>query len=415
MVFYRATILIAILHCIAALQGHAAPSMNDEQAIARVKEFAKEVGWQPDPRSKRGTKVTPPVSSQDPHRRAVWLYNIHVELDIESGKIRSAGREQLYTRRNELVVNVSESDAPKKAEGYLKAAGVSLADTRLEEATLHSISDNRADSAWHITYRRTYKGFPFLEDAIEVDVDPVDGSLLGFGDHRNSAEPADVSARLTKEQAERKGREYLAALGLIAGNTVSAEIITGGTKIVFAEPQIVQLWDMYEYWEVHTDPPLPGPATKLSWVVAYDAPWESTMVFVDAANGDILGGMCTTTPPKQNVFLSGIRASVDEIVIQPAGGKGEASHIDGKSSDAQALVKAIPAPDFSRKADCELPTSIMFTTPKRTYTFGYSAANHRLVLLTKVWNGKIIKGNLAWETTKDFEDLIAKYVVPTEQ
>jgi len=368
---------------------------NADQAIARAAKFFKDVGWKLEakPRGEPKAKFLAPEGK--PGRWKVCAGQLKVQLEVEvasqTGKILSAFRREETGKRTQDIVKITETLANQRAAEYLRAAGISLDDKKLERSAL----SESGIMIWEIKYRRMYKGFPFHEDGLGMSLDLLDGSLIGFGDSCGSPLPDTTDVKLEKDLAVQAARDYLAEFGLTAGNLTSADL------------KIVQFYDLWEYYEVGGYPP-ETTSSRLAWDVRFDAPWEGTAVFVDAENGSILGGGMTRTLPKSKVNMPAL-TEIDTVIVGLADKWSEAIRLSGKSGDGQTLIESIHSLRKAGMPDCKLPITLKFEGKKRSYTFGYSPTAHRLTVLEKKYKDKTIKGELDWETSKEFEDLVAKY------
>ncbi len=381
---------------------------REDQAVSRASKFFTNVGWTANAIPAARAKVEHKGPSWSPDRWSVQFEGLSVDVDSANGRVRYASRGDVLSKRTKDIVKITKEYADKQAANYIKAMGLDIRDTRLLTSQAVTHFSQPGGMQWEVRYARIYKGYEFRHDHLSVDLDPLDGSLLGAGSGFDSPPPEDTTVNITKGQAACTARGYLMELGLTAGKVVSREITPSIGKRVPSGPQIVQPWDVYEYWEVRATPPDPAPVSRLAWVIVFDAPWSGTAVFVDAADGDILGGEYTNDRPKQEIFMSAIRAGVDAITVRST--DGQECRIAGSSADAKDIVKAIHALKWAEKSECQLPVLITMLTPKRTYTFGYSASDHRLVLQAKEYSGITIKGNLAWQTDEALEELMAKYI-----
>lgn len=370
-----------------------------DAAIAKARRFAVQVGWtnQGRPQDKDEAKLG--SSPRRPHNWQVRMGKLSVEVDSLTGAIKSAYRAGATAGRNHDTVAISESDANKRARAYAQAAGMTLAGLELESSKAGTISGTPGAMRWHVAYRRTYNGYPFLSEGVEMDLDPLDGSLIGFGDSRSSRVPGSTVVNLTAQAAKDDGRKYLSELGLVAGRAISARLY------------IVQPDSMYEYWEVRGPYPPEPTGPRLAWVVEYDAPCEKTAVYVDSADGQVLGGSISGNASGKLLFPA--LANITTAAIAVTSGPDGPPSTSLVSGDADILVKAIHSLRSSVVPNCPPPpVRITLISPERTYTFGYSASGHCLLLLTKTYKGVNIKCNMAWETDEAFEKLMSKYINP---
>jgi len=368
---------------------------NADQAVARAAKFFEGVGWKVDAKPRGEPKARFLAPEGKPGRWEVRAGELEVEVASQTGKILSAFRSGVLRERTQDIVKITETLANQRAAEYLRAAGISLDDKKLEKSAPETFCAEPGCMMWKIRYRRMYKGFPFHEDGLVIHLDPLDGSLIGFGDSCGSSLPDTTDVKIEKDLAVQAAREYLAEFGLTAGNLTSADL------------KIVQFYDLWEYYEVGGYPP-ETTSSRLAWDVRFDAPWEGTAVFVDAENGSILGGGMTRTLPKSKVNMPAL-TGIDTVIVGLADKWSEAVRLSGKDGDGQALIESIHSLREAGMPRCELSVTLKFEGKKRSYTFGYSPTAHRLRVLEKKYKDKTIKGEAYWETSKEFEDLVAKY------
>lgn len=400
--------------------------ISEHEAKARAREFCRKVGWKAGDvpvekmKAKRSERAAGRPSERGDDRWDVTIGEFdprigelskrlfHVDVDSHTGEVMSAAQLDRHMdadkQRTKDSIKITKTLANQRAKKYLRDAGIPADEMVIESS---EPSDSIDYITWNVRYRRTYKGYQFLLDGGRVDLDPLDGSLIGFGYGCFSPIPESTDVKITKAQAVERAREYLAEFGLTAGG-VSSYVhpglgSPGGLKIVPHD-------DMWEYWDVG-QLNLDWNETRLAWELEFDAPWNITRVYVDAENGSIVSMLTSwsESKPRQAINEPAL-VGVDQIKVAPADGSKQATTLSGTSDDGSAIVGLIHSLKRSSTPDAHLPVGITISTRKRTYTFGYSAAGHRLVLLTKVWDGKTIKGNLAWETTNDFEELLGRYI-----
>ena len=372
--------------------GAAIPS--GDHAVQRAHKFFKDVGWT----LTEETQVRFPLSKERPHFWQVRSGDLAAELNSATGRIQYAGRRNVLKDRREDVINLTEELAKERAVYYLGLAGLPLAEAKLHSNKPINYSGQPGKTRWGIVYRRIYKGFPSMWDFIRVTLDPMDGSLLSFGYNFDSPLPKSTRVRISKDLAVSSAREYLARLGVEAGNLLSAKL------------EIVQPNLYWEYWDAGVAGPGEN-ASHLAWIVEFDAPWEITQVWLDAASGAVLGGLKSRSIPKNASRLTHLPLSdTDTIIVDPSNGESATRHLSMKAHDAQALVSAIGALSAIQVPEEHKPAmTLRFISETRTYTLEYSPADHTLVLAEKAYKGRTMKTRRAWKTTEEFEKLLSQY------
>jgi len=182
-----------------------------------------------------------------------------------------------------------------------------------------------------------------------------------------------------------------------------AKLVSPTGKLLSAVLEIVQPNYAWEYIEAGALPPKPT-CSRLAWVLQFDAPWEVTELWVDVETEAVLGGDRSLGDSKAKAYSISL-SDVDTITIKAK----RQARLSANGEDGCAFIEAIHGLCVAKASDCKVSIALEFSGKERTYIFGYSPTDHRLVLLEKRYSGKTIKGDIAWETSKEFEDLVAKY------
>lgn len=364
---------------------------SPDQAVAPVTKFLKSVGWSYNPNSLPKAELASGVHG-GPYTYQVRIGDILTEIDGITGRIRYAGRPS--KRKDDDTVLIDSYTASAQSKKYLGAAGISLANAKLCSSRAISYSDESGYTKWELTYFRIYNGFLFDKDFIRVNLDICDGSLLSFGCNFDSPLPKMINAKVTQIQAVSYGKKYMHRLGLDLGGLVEANL------------RIVQPDYSWEYWDISATPPEPT-ESRLAWVLQFDSPGNGIILWVDAENGDVLGGAMALGVSLGKIFRPAL-SEITRAELQCAGCKG-----------TREIIEQIPLKQFidtcrrlkTIKSDTDVyPITMTLFSENSTYVFGFSAIDHRLKLLHKQFGDRSVQCNMAWETNKEFEDLISAYV-----
>ena len=362
---------------------------TSSKAIESAASFFKAVNWRAD----GDAEATYSAPDQRANAWRVKFKDITADVDDTTGQIHSAMNVIILERKNNGTVGISVEVANQNALQYLKAAGLSLDDARIVSSKYVRYSTSPVFAFWEIVLQRMYNGHPFYgDDFIRVTLDPADGSLSSFGYNFRSPLPESTSVQLSQESAVSAGQDYLAGLGYEVGSLVSADL------------QIVQPNSYWEYMGTGSLPPTPS-ESRLAWVISFNAPWKKTEVWVDAANGSVLGGVRNLSIPKTDVKLPGL-SGVKSITVTRSASSDSKSV--GNNLTSQILISGLQS--CQAYAPNSTPSLILRCSGKSCdFTFGYYASDHVLMLMQKEHKGKVIEGNVAWDISKDLEALLAKY------
>ncbi len=369
-----------------------------QQAVSRASNVFRAVGWSHT--GKPSAKLVDTSHSESKRQPTTWEISadadgkLMAQIDGVTGRICHLRRS--LPDRTEDIVGIDKPFANKQAERFLKVAGISLQDLRLESSKLVTHWTTPGAMQWEIVYRRVYKGFPFICDAVGIDLDPRDGSLLGLGGVDTwSPLPEATTVVLDRGQAVSKAKEYMAGLGIATNDLVSGELM------------IVQPNHYWEYMGMGTTPPEPT-SSSLAWELHFSQPWTDTAIWIDARDGSVLGGYRSRDISRSK--LNGIPlVGVNVITLRTSE---RSIRLSVGSTDCRRLLDSIRSLRAASTIDGQYPLTLTLLGAERVYALGYSAKEHRLVLLEKRYDGKTIKGNLAWRTDSAFEKLVAEYMKP---
>lgn len=382
---FRAAWLYAVM-LVFTQQGQANTGMMDgtKAAFQRATTFARDVGWQ----LEATATTTPPGPEPRPYAWAIEDGAITIYVHGRTGDVCGAHKERLFAGTEDNQPHFEASVAEGLARKYLALAGLDMSNSRLYRCEFNSNLDS-----WHVMFQRTYRGIPFRRDLTVVDMDPADGSLLGFGYNFLSPLPASMSDRMRRDGAVRRSTDYASRRLNYPGSPRNAQL------------EIVQPNYLWEYREAGA--PMPAPTcSRVAWVVQLDAPYQVTEFWVDAETGEVIGGDHSLGRVKSRTpALSLDGTSLAKIKVAT-----KCKLVDAKEKAYGAITRAVENLTHRKQPVAKLPVTLAFHGKERTYTFGYSPNDHCLALVQKTYKGKVIKGNRAWETTKEFEDLIAKYL-----
>jgi len=359
---------------------------NKAEYIRRAVNFAKAVGW--DAGGEYEVKFVRGVFGL----RFLEVQNddYTVDFDEVTREIRVATSKSFHRQRHDLSIKISEPEAAKLAKQYLKAAGLSLDNAKLQGNKPVLYANN--DCLWRVTFKRMYNGYPYSNDGALVTLNPSDGSLVGFGYHFKSPKPLSTDVKVDKAAAVECARTYMAEMGYGIGMPTFAELL------------IVQPDDYWEYIDTG-DMAEPQDIAQLAWVLRFNAPWDVTEVWVDAENGNILGGSRSKSMPIKGSIRSPFASAV-QVEYAPQVGRPLAMKIV-KGDLCKAVVSQIPNLKRTDAVKCSFSARIKVDCGSRSYTYGYSPANHLLVLVEKSYKGKTYKANCAFKTMAEIEQLFS--------
>jgi len=383
--------LAGIVLCPPSVQGSIADREDNQLSgttlnIEKAINFGKAMGWNTDGKYEQRFVQ---------HGLRSSLLEVHnedyaVDFDESTGQIRRVSNNRFYRSKHQLRVAIDKNTANKKAIGYLQAAGIPLDNIELYDS--RSAQYSQDSYQWYVRFRRVYDGYPYYFSGILVILNPEDASLIGFGCNLSALKPLSTDVKVDKAAAVECARTYMAEMGY----DISVP--------TFAELLIVQPDDYWEYIGTG-DIAEPQDIAQLAWVLRFNAPWDVTEVWVDAENGNVLGGSRSKSMPVKGSISSPF-ASTAQVECMPQVGRPLAAKIV-KGDLCKAVVSQISNLKRTDAAKCNFSARIKVDCGSRSYTYGYSPANHLLVLLEKSYKGKAYKAKSAFKTTAEIEQLLS--------
>lgn len=365
-------LIISTGACLAAGGVMNTPVKNSDEALKRARDFFKNVSW-----SDPAEPVVEGPLSDGSYRVAIG--DLIADIDSATGQVHYAKR-KTYSPPSGKGGAISEEGAERKSLAYLRSAGVPLDESKIDASAVPKPS---AATYGVIDYLRIAQGIQYINDYIRVNVYPSNGVLLSLRYEFNSPKLEKFSIKLKKQDAITKAGAY------IAGNFAPAG------KAVYAELRLVQPNNYYDYVDVGgaADKPV---ISRPAWVIQFSNPWVVTEIWMDAETGTVLGGSTTGYP----------KVKLNPLILAEKVTLGDSSSLS--DNDIKRLGLAIFPLTSVQPSECKPALKLTLQVKDKSYTCVYSSEAHRLILLEKRWNGKSIKGNIAWETTKEFEQLMAE-------
>jgi len=249
--------------------------ITGEAATVEAMRFMKIAGWSVT--EKPATRFVPAHTGHPD----VWEIKVNkhlVEVDAKTGKVRLAIEFGPVAQKRPGIPYITEKAAQQAAAGYLSKLGVDLGGARLEETRLDTYWSQKDAKKWTVVYARVYKGYPFKYDSVQASIDPVDATLISFSQIYPSPLPEMTKVKVKPRKAEAKAREHMAQIDAPLGKMIE-------------EPEL-RIVQPDTYWEPRPrgENPKKSSISRLAWVMRFDEPWEITEVWVDAANGRVVGG-----------------------------------------------------------------------------------------------------------------------------
>ena len=283
---------ILIVFVVAALATNVKPPITKTVAIQKALLFCASVNWN----SGQTDHFKVVRGSTNSYNNNSFIYvNDGVycfTIDANTGIIRAASIIKAFARRSRDINNLNEQQAITKSGDILQAIGINVKDNlKLELCKYSGYSNRPGQKLWSVLYRMYYKGYKYdpLKYGILVNLDPVDGSLVGFGKTREVSIPTSDNIKVAEAKAKNVAIKYFSAHNVV--------IQTNG----HAELQIVNpnnLWeDTWKKTGIYTE----ESGTRLAWIINFQREglrqddmtrlnWQKTVIWVDAENGKIIGG-----------------------------------------------------------------------------------------------------------------------------
>jgi hypothetical protein len=286
------------------------------------------------------TTVVSGLYSDDPKMGLYWdvaFYNgeIKVGVDANSGAIRSFIDGVLSSALHldpvpASIACISPSTALSRASHYLQAAGINLNELSLKSIRLVDTAyPTGADSRkWEVFWDRLWRGVPYHDADIYVELDAGHGRLITFGTPGlGMIPPKQALLVIPAARAPEIASRFLAA---------RSWPVNGEASVALWIVQPTDYWTTGQYRVTHTDP-----QSRLAWFVRAPvlSPRNIPMwseVWVDIATGDVIGGeifnpggKASPSAPKQGILQTlGFATRLELCPLAPEGG--EARILDSK-------------------------------------------------------------------------------------
>jgi hypothetical protein len=285
--FAAMTLMLAASPLFAAAgPANAPPRLSEEEARQRAAAVAKEIGQPWD------ATATSRAAGSD------WVVECQralLRIKGDTGQV-TAFLPARGTTHPPLDKPLSEEQAVMIATRAMKAFGAP-ADLALERVSRH-------DTTWFTVWRRAVDGIPYEGGGAYIPLDSTGHLLETHLRWSPAPPPTSTVVKLTKQQAVRAAKDFLkrarlpgshdqfieAALRVVQPNDYyTARRLEHGTADVSTPTRVA--------WAVSFLRPLPGALTTRRPGPGQDAGWVRDIVWVDAANADVLGGKSAPASP----------------------------------------------------------------------------------------------------------------------
>ncbi len=258
-----------------AAAGHGASRVSEQRARTVASKFAAAVGmtWGTPTRSELHKDV-------NAERRQELMLDFgdsaSVGIDPTRGVVSSAVDYAAVTALN-------SRPAPAKLD---KAAAVARAKKVMEAARLEGTLPLEPPTAWlkreeraasyYVWWRPTYRHIPYDSVAVQVNISAADGRLITLSTGLDVVPPRSTKVTVSKESAVRSSTEWAKRFDAsFRASTTKAEV-----RIVTAN----------SYWTFYKLGRRVSPDSRVAWVVEVIDGGRHLIFWIDAANGDLLGG-----------------------------------------------------------------------------------------------------------------------------
>ncbi len=253
------------------------PITTANQAEARARSIFHQLGW-----TDTGEAQVQALAVNSTGRANRWNVRIGeheasfgVEGQLSAGFVRGG---------TEGIIKIDAQTASAKARYYLSLLDLNRNDARIVSNKAENHTSVPSGTAWIVTMHRFCHNFEYQDDFIRVQLNPLDGRLLGLGYNFASPIPKSTKVTLTQQQAAEKAGAFFQKLGMTLGDVKTAEC-----KIVVPDNE----WDIASR-KITTSEYKQETYSRLAWVIDFEAPGpkyiQRSQVWVDAENGSILGG-----------------------------------------------------------------------------------------------------------------------------
>jgi hypothetical protein len=235
---------------------------------------------------------------------------------VDGGTTSALSHEQPPTLEN----CISEEQAISHSLAYLRAGGIRVDDLRLRWAELKDLvfPPTASGRHWRVQFDRYWRGVPFVQQGLFVDMDGGAGRLLNYGALITALPPPKISAiKISAAKAVKLAGEHLPLV-----TTASGTVIAGESAVYLG----VVLPDT-----AHAPQALAGtPATALAWIVktpvTHPRAYGIIETWIDTGTGSILGSEYyglrgNSEPMKQAHELMHEFASARQVQVKSKSGR----------------------------------------------------------------------------------------------
>lgn len=278
-----------------------------EQVVTITNAFLRQVGW------KIAPTLVPDVKDERLlvfHSWRITLGEYHVEINPENGQMKFAYPIQNIHENSEIMHPevFDDKQALALALQYISDAGIELSEQQYVIERIEPIrSGTKAyTEEWKIVLRRKYHDYVFSRDFIRVCVNKLDGRLNSLKYYYRQPLPESFEVRASAEGAETIARAFFAEQRVLLGNVKINRL------------EIVSPSNYWQVWLLENEPKpeVTQVKTRLAWAIYYDGPWSTTLVYVDAFTGEIIGGLKTMEVIPRQPKATGNEPMTDTVDAQ---------------------------------------------------------------------------------------------------
>jgi len=266
------------------------PVNNSQQAVAKANWLRQQLHWSVPNGMPR---ITQPGG--DPNWPRTWQLQYRDGLfiiDSTNGAFFVASHTPPNVDAAQQI-NINIQQARKLAVKYAQLVGIPLNNAAFDKCML--VSDYNRHRIWRLFYTEKYKGYPYYDNNIIMcEIEPADGSLQGITWGHRIKPPAQVKVLVTKDTALAKAHAQFVKLRMTTqiGKLHSAKLAIVTPNEVWKQAALPSKPTPRRPsgWRTSS----PEPPSRLAWVLQFDDAHgfrgSSDVIFVDAANGAIIGG-----------------------------------------------------------------------------------------------------------------------------